>query len=313
VLLIYPVEWPMPAEVASNTLDFYAERTDLDGPAMTDSVHAIDAAAIGEPGCATHTYLMRAIRPFVRDPFAQFAEARGDKPGSQDPLAGSPAFNFLTGEGGFAQVFAYGLTGLRWREDRVRLDPMLPPQLQRGVTLRDLDWRGRTFDITVGPDETIVRQTGGEPFQVESPQGTQVVSAGSPLTLKTRRPDLAPTDNLARCAPATASSEEPGLYAEAAVDGSEATVWAPAEASGAITVDLGRRIQVTGVTTLWTDATPASYRILVSTNGSRWTEAPLNSDGTLQHPVQARYVRVELTQASSDERTGIRELQVTGR
>ena len=96
---------------------------------MTDSVHAIDAAAIGEPGCATHTYLMRSILPFVRDPFAQFAEARGAKAGAQDPLAGSPAFNFLTGSGGFPQVFTNGLTGLRWREDRVHLDPMLPPQL----------------------------------------------------------------------------------------------------------------------------------------------------------------------------------------
>ncbi|HEX6255416.1 MAG TPA: discoidin domain-containing protein [Euzebyales bacterium] len=313
VLLIYPVEWPMSAEVASNTLDFYAERTDPDGPAMTDSVHAIDAAAIGEPGCATHTYLMRAIKPFVRDPFAQFAEARGDKPGSQDPLAGSPAFNFLTGEGGFGQVFAYGLTGMRWREDRMHLDPMLPPQLGRGVTLRDVDWRGRTFDITVGPNETTVRQTAGAPFEVESPQGTQVVSTGSPLTLKTRRPDLVPTDNVARCAPAQATSEEPGLYAEAAVDGSEATVWAPAEDTGSATVDLGTRMQVSDITILWTDATPSSYQILVSRNGSQWSDAPLDADGTLAHPVQARYVRVELTQAASGELTGIRELQVIGR
>jgi trehalose/maltose hydrolase-like predicted phosphorylase len=123
VLLLYPVEWPMPAQVAASTLDFYAERTDLDGPAMTDSVHAVDAAEIGEPGCATHTYLMRAIKPFVRDPFAQFAEARGSKPGAQDPLAGAPAFNFLTGEGGFTQVFTNGLTGLRWRTDRVAPGP----------------------------------------------------------------------------------------------------------------------------------------------------------------------------------------------
>lgn len=140
-------------------------------------------------------------------------------------------------------------------------------------------------------------------------QGTQVVSPGSPLTLKTRRPDLVPTDNLARCAPALATSEEPGLYAEAAVDGSEATVWAPAEASGSVTVDLGRRLRVTDITAVWTDATPASYRILVSDNGAQWTEAPLRSDGTLR----ARYVRVELTQAASDEQTGIRELQVIGR
>jgi trehalose/maltose hydrolase-like predicted phosphorylase len=136
VLLLYPVEWPMSADVAARTLDFYADRTDPDGPAMTDSVHAVDAAQIGEPGCATHTYLMRAIKPFVRDPFAQFAEARGSKPGAQDPLAGASAFNFLTGEGGFTQVFTNGLTGLRWRADRVHLDPMLPPQPGRGVVLK---------------------------------------------------------------------------------------------------------------------------------------------------------------------------------
>ena len=99
---------------------------------MTDAMHAIDAAQIGEPGCATNTYLMRSIEPFVREPFAQFAEARGDKAGAQDPLAGSPAHNFLTGAGGFLQAFTYGLTGLRWRADRVHLDPMLPPQLAAG-------------------------------------------------------------------------------------------------------------------------------------------------------------------------------------
>jgi cellobiose phosphorylase len=105
---------------------------------MTDAIHAVDAAQIGEPGCATNTYLMRSVQPFVRDPFAQFTEARGDKAGAQDPLAGSPAYNFLTGSGGFSQVFTFGLTGLRWREDRVHLDPMLPPQLSQGVTLKGL-------------------------------------------------------------------------------------------------------------------------------------------------------------------------------
>ena len=49
------------------------------------------------------------------------------------------------------------------------------------------------------------------------------LGSGGSLSVSTRRPDLAPTTNLARCNPATATSEEPGLYAEAAVDGSEAT------------------------------------------------------------------------------------------
>ena len=55
----------MPKEVAAATLDFYAPLTDPDGPAMTDSVHAIDAAAIGEPGCAD-VHLPDADDPAVR-------------------------------------------------------------------------------------------------------------------------------------------------------------------------------------------------------------------------------------------------------
>ena len=208
VLLLYPLEWPMSTQVAANTLDYYAPRTDPDGPAMTDAIHAVDAAQIGEPGCATHTYLMRSIRPFVRDPFAQFTEARGDKAGAQDPLAGSPAYNFLTGSGGFSQVFTFGLTGLRWREDRIHLDPMLPPQLSDGVTLKGLHWRGRTFDIEIGVNTTTVTLRGGSAFTLESPGGTRTVSGSA--SIPTRRPDLAPTDNLARCRPATASSEEAG-------------------------------------------------------------------------------------------------------
>jgi trehalose/maltose hydrolase-like predicted phosphorylase len=311
VLLLYPVEWPMPAQVAANTLDFYAERTDPDGPAMTDSVHAVDAAEIGEPGCATHTYLMRAIKPFVRDPFAQFAEARGSKPGSQDPLAGAPAFNFLTGEGGFLQVFTNGLTGLRWRADRVHLDPMLPPQLRGGVTLKGLHWQGRTFDVSVGPNSTTVSETAGAPFTVESPQGTQMVSSGSPLALKTRRPDLVPTDNAARCQPTQASSEEPGMYSEAAVDGSVATVWAPDDLSGSLQVDLGKKVLISRITPRWTDALPATYQILTSIDGTSWTPAPpADASGTLQHPVNARYVRVDLARPAADVSAGLRELEV---
>lgn len=90
VLLIYPLEWPMEPGAAAATLDHYAARTDPDGPAMTDSVHAIDAAAIGEPGCATYTYLQRAVRPFMRGPYALFSEARGAKAGAQDPCRASP-------------------------------------------------------------------------------------------------------------------------------------------------------------------------------------------------------------------------------
>jgi len=307
VLLIYPLEWPMTTQVAANTLDYYAPRTDPDGPAMTDAIHAVDAAQIGEPGCATHTYLMRAIRPFVRDPFAQFTEARGDKAGAQDPLAGSPAYNFLTGSGGFSQVFTFGLTGLRWREDRVHLDPMLPPQLAAGVRLKGLHWRGRTFDIEIGATATTVKLRSGSAFTLESPGGPRTVSSSA--TIPTRRPDLMPTDDLARCRPTEASSEEAGMYAEAAVDGSAATIWAPTASSADLTVDLGTVTRVSSVVITWSDTQPASSRILTSADGTTWTEAHVDSTGKLNDPIDARYVRTEVTSAGTTH-PGIRELEV---
>ncbi|MFE1772950.1 discoidin domain-containing protein [Streptomyces sp. NPDC059008] len=286
VLLMYPLEWPMTPARAARTLDYYAARTDPDGPAMTDSVHAVDAAGIGEPGCSTYTYLLRSIKPFVRGPFAQFSEARGSKAGASDPHAGQPAQDFLTGKGGFLQTFTHGLTGLRLREDRVRLDPMLPPQLSAGVTLRGLRWQGRTYDVAIGAHQTTVRLTSGAPMTVESPQGEQLVSRGVPAVLKTRRPDLAATSNAARCAPATATSQEPGMYAAAAVDGNDTTAWVPNAATGTLTVDLGRTTRIGQITPHWTATRPKAYRAEVSTDGEHWTGTGYAGRSP------ARYVRV---------------------
>ncbi|MFF9896379.1 discoidin domain-containing protein [Streptomyces longispororuber] len=306
VLLMYPLEWPMPKGAAAATLDYYARRTDPDGPAMTDSVHAIDAAGTGEPGCSAYTYLERSIRPFVRGPFAQFSEARGDKAGAQDPLSGSPAHDFLTGKGGFLQTFTHGLTGMRPREGALRLDPMLPPQLAGGVTLRGLKWQGRTYDIELGAHRTTVRLTHGEPMTLDTPQGELVVGEGAPAVLKTRRPDLAPTDNKARCVPAEASSEEPGMYAGAAVDGSPATAWVPDAATGTLTADLGEPVRVRGVTPTWTGTEPVSYAVAVSLDGRRWHAV----DGK-DRPRLARFVRVTVRgEPRAKERPGIAELTV---
>lgn len=301
VLLIYPLEWPMEPGAAASTLDYYAAHTDPDGPAMTDSVHAIDAAAIGEPGCATYTYLQRAVRPFMRGPYALFSEARGEKAGAQDPLSGFPAEDFLTGKGGFLQVFTHGLTGLRLREDGVRLDPMLPPQLSDGVNLTGLRYRGRTYDIAIGPRTTEVRLASGAPFTLHTPSGARTLSGS--LTLPTRRPDLTPTTDAARCRPATATSETPGLYAAAAVDGSAATAWSPDAQEGSLTVDLGRAAPVTQIAPAWTDVPPASYRLETSADGRNW------------HPYRAgavaREVRVTVRSTDAAELSGVRELRVT--
>jgi trehalose/maltose hydrolase-like predicted phosphorylase len=210
VLLQYPLEWPMSSTVAAKTLDYYAKRTDPDGPAMTDAVHEIDAAENGVPGCEVGTFLDRSVRPFIRDPFGQFAESRGSKAGVADTQAGPPAFNFDTAAGGFIQEFTNGLLGLRFRADQVRLNPLLPPQLAEGLTVRGLHWQGRTFDVAVGPEHSTVVLTAGPSLPVETASGVRQVDSGHTLQLPTRRPDLAPTNGGARCRTTMASGEQPG-------------------------------------------------------------------------------------------------------
>ncbi|MEV0604040.1 discoidin domain-containing protein [Streptomyces sp. NPDC050315] len=306
VLLQYPLQWPMSDAAQQKTLDYYAAHTDPDGPAMTDSVHAIDAAEIGEPGCATYTYLQRSVRPFMRGPFHLFSEARGEKAGAHDPLAGSPTQDFLTGKGGFLQVFTHGLTGLRLGEDKITLDPTLPPQLADGVTLRGLRWQGRTYDVALGAHHTQVRLTDGAPMTVATPEGERIVSQGAPLTLKTRRPDQEPTTNVARCASAKATSEEPGMYAGAALDGNTTTAWVPDAATGTLTADLGSVRRIGTVTPRWTATKPESYQVQVSRDGRHWTGTGYDGKSP------ARYVRVTVRgKADAKTHPGIAELRVT--
>jgi hypothetical protein len=178
---------------------------------------------------------------------------------------------------------------------------MLPPQLAGGVTLRGLHWQGRTFDVKIGASTTTVTLRGGAAAPLETPAGVTTLSSSK--SIPTRRPDLAPTTNAARCKPATATSEEAGMYAEAAVDGSDATIWAPVDASSSLTVDLGSRTRLQGVSVSWTDVQPVSYRIETSADGRTWSSKTANT--------YARYVRVTLTRDANAERTGIREVVAT--
>jgi hypothetical protein len=177
------------------------------------------------------------------------------------------------------------------------------------VTMRGLHWRGRAFDVEIGPATTTVTLRAGSPFTLETPGGTTTVSSSA--SVPTRRPDLSPTSNVARCRPATATSEEPGMYAEAAVDGSRATIWAPTDATAALTVDLGARTRVSSIAVQWTDTLPSSSSIATSLDGRTWSAAPpADATGDLRNPVWARYVRVTMTRAADAPRTGVRELEV---
>jgi trehalose/maltose hydrolase-like predicted phosphorylase len=291
VLLTYPWSRNQATEVDRSDLEFYTPLYDPEGPAMTDSVSSIISAQLGTD-CASWTYTLRSLDPFVKAPYEQFTEAR----------SGQGVFTFLTGEGGFLQEFLYGYSGLRWREHRLWLDPMLPPQLSGGIRLTGLRWHGRVLDVTLGPDTSTVALRSGPPAAVQTPAGTSTVSVGSPVSVQTRTVGTT-AENLARCRPATANAADPSAPPAAAVDGSLVTAWAsdadPATPSS-LKVTLADPATVSSVTATWQDARPlAPYAVQVAT-GSGWhTVATVpasagNVDAVTFDPITADAVRLQI-------------------
>jgi trehalose/maltose hydrolase-like predicted phosphorylase len=278
-LLSYPWEEPQSDALTQSDLDYYVPRTDPNGPSMTDAIHSIVTSQLGTPGCAAFTFTRRSVDPFMRGPYDQFSEART-----------GGAFTFTTGAGGFLQEFLYGYSGMRWRGDAVRLDPSLPPQLD-GVTLRAVHWRGRTLRIAIRRTSTHVELLDGPALTVRHAGEAHRLPPGATLTLPTRRPDLRPTADVARCRPATAlpATAEPP---EAAVDGTATTSWLAEEPGTRVTVDLGRtvaldRIDITRPPVLAIPSATPGENAITGPVHSAAEEVRVSADGRTWHRLAA--------------------------
>ncbi len=309
VMLTYPLDFSMPKSMGVNDLNFYTPRTDVNGPAMTDAIHSIAAAAIGAGGCSAYTYMLRSYQPFLREPYLQFSEFAPVK-------LTATAYDFLTGVGGFMQEFLYGFSGLRPEVDGVRLDPSLPPQLA-GITLSNLTWQGRTFTVHIGLKETSVTLNSGTALPVITPGGRKTVEAGSPLVIPTRRPDLEPTEDLVRCRLVTATSSLPGSPAVAAVDGSPATAWTAAEPQAKLTVDLAAPATLGKIKVLRGNRDPFPYTVEASSDGVGWktiatatANSPTGVDEFNSPPVQAKFIRLVFPGVGGAKPASIAELTV---
>jgi hypothetical protein len=252
--------------------------------------------------------MLRSYRPFLREPYLQFSEFAPTK-------LVVTAYDFLTGVGGFMQEFLYGFSGLRLLPAAVRLDPSLPPQLA-GITLRNLAWQGRTFTMHIGPRNTTITLNSGAALPVITPGGAKTVRHGAALTIPTRRSDLLPTDNAARCRQITATSSLAGSPPVAAVDGSPATAWAAAEPRATLTVKLADPVVLAKITVVRGSRDSFPYTVETSPDGVQWktvATAPAISNGVDEFtasPVDARFLRLVFEGTGSAKPPSIAELIV---
>ncbi|WP_202237827.1 carbohydrate-binding protein [Actinacidiphila reveromycinica] len=293
VMLAYPLGYVTDPSSAAADLDRYMPVTDVNGPAMTDSVESVVAAQIQQPGCLDYTLFENSYQPYVKGPFRQFSETQGDV-----PLQGGgtgPAFTFATGAGGFLQTFLNGFGGIRWNSDGLALAPTLPPQLASGVTLAGIQYRGSRLDVRIGARTTTVALTSGRAVTVRTPDGAERLTRGRPLSLPTARPDRAATDDLARCQTASAASAQPAMPPAGAVDGNDTTTWTASAGSSSLQVALSGRSLTDHLRVRWGTGRPDTYTVEVQDgSGTTWHQVDQGAVPALGDLV-ARWSRTEAT------------------
>ena len=157
LLLLHPLNVPIDAPTAGRMLDFYAAHTSKFGPAMTASIQAVAAARLGRGKDALDQF-HESYRPFMRGPWAAFAEKRT-----------SSRVYFCTGMGGCLQSVLYGFAGLRVVEPNEKAsgtklagdaeaalyaDPHLPPGWS-GLTIKGVRFRGKMLDVAVTAGDKV--------------------------------------------------------------------------------------------------------------------------------------------------------------
>lgn len=150
-LVIYPLQFTIGQQdmtaIYENTFRFYAERVHSGGPAMTSSAHAVIAARLGDCERA-YSEFVKSYKPFIRGPFNMFNEK---------PSRYLDNMCFLTGAAGPIQAILFGLAGIKMDylgTSELTIKPCLPRHWKK-LVIKKIQWRGKTFDLTVLPGNNV--------------------------------------------------------------------------------------------------------------------------------------------------------------
>lgn len=143
--LMYPnLDLPMSPQVRRNDFDFQLQALKSHGDDPNEMMMvmlAVGAAELGD-GKAAGEWIDRNLVGFLKPPFNVRTETAANNAGY-----------ILATSAGFVQSMLYGLTGLRIDDDGLsaKYAPVLPPGWN-ALTLKDVKFRGRRYDIRISRD-----------------------------------------------------------------------------------------------------------------------------------------------------------------
>lgn len=150
-LAIYPLQDPEAERQARTVMERFAPKITANGPAMSEAIHAIIWARLGESERAYAAW-RQSWEPYTRHPLLMFAE---------NPVRGDTYF--LTGAAGSLQAVLYGFAGIRIDSERdpdaassrplrggkwLNVKPNLPARWQ-SIRVRNMRILGKGYTVLV--------------------------------------------------------------------------------------------------------------------------------------------------------------------
>jgi len=158
VLSIWPLQYPPAEAQAKAMMERFANKVTKNGPAMSDSVHALIWARLGEKEKAYAAW-HNSWKPFVKPPFLLFSEKRS-----------SSRTYFTTGAAGSLNAVLYGFAGIRIDDKKapgaqwstplkngkvLSIAPNLPKEWKK-LTLKNLTILGKRYTFEIEADRVNV-------------------------------------------------------------------------------------------------------------------------------------------------------------
>ncbi|KAG7662364.1 ATH1 [[Candida] subhashii] len=284
IMLTFPLENELiDNEQAFTNMEFYSAKQVSYGPAMTFPVFSIVAAVLAPSGCASQSYLQKAIQPYLRGPFAQFSEQNNDDFNINGGT--HPAFPFLTAHGGWVQAVLQGLTGFRfdYATDNgslvrmLRLDPIALPSLGDGVEYKGVNYNNHSLSMSINATHFKVTNEGKTNKNADDSikiliaernpmAGVYDLKDGEDLIFPLYTPAYTFANSISECGLANFYNITEGALGDAPIsinDGDNTTRWQVQynDTVGKVLVDLRRFRSVSHILFNWGDRPPQNLSV----------------------------------------------------
>lgn len=285
IMLTYPLEnEEITQKQALSNMDFYSMKQVNFGPAMTYPIFSVVAANLQTTGCSAHSYLLKAVQPFIRAPFAQFSEQNNDNFKTNGGT--HPAFPFMTAHGGFLQACLQGLLGFRYTyafengkiHRRLRLEPLDVPQFPNGLYLDGINYLNHSLTLNVSLNGLSVFNNGPVGGATSSAKEVEIIlgaklnnstvfklGVGQEVLLPVFTTAQAYSKSFTECSGATFTNITDAAYGDSTVsvnDGDNTTHWQSANiGTSKILVDFKEERLLTSGFVNWGDRPPTLLKL----------------------------------------------------